>query len=190
MEGLFSLRRRASRHGPRGQPPVTPDRNGGKGNAGGSNRNRENEGITSSGNNLMKRRGSTSSLIPPPFDMTDLGGKENREVCLILFLVSSSHLTPYTAYPHWYSLVSQCAFFNALPLAKMFRTALSSRAYPFLECPWGWSGRSELRSDQLYRSEEYPWLYAPWGKGRCRGSECSSAGTCTGELMMGRRALR
>lgn len=90
MEGLFSLRRRASRQGPRGQPPVTPDRNSGKGNVGGSSRNRENEGITSNGNNTIRRRvSSTSSLIPPPFDMTDLGARENREVCFILMLASS-----------------------------------------------------------------------------------------------------
>ncbi|KAG2347113.1 hypothetical protein BDR05DRAFT_987725 [Suillus weaverae] len=110
MEGLFSLRRRASRQGPRGQPPVTPDRNGGKGNVGGSNRNRENEGITSSGNNVMRRRvSSTSSMIPPPFDMTDLGARENREPIRIgtLWYLNVHSPTPYRwqkcsalLYPH------------------------------------------------------------------------------------------
>ncbi|KAG1776463.1 hypothetical protein EV702DRAFT_335147 [Suillus placidus] len=110
MEGLFSLRRRASRQGPRGQPPVTPDRNGGRGNVGGSNRNRENEGITSSGNNVMRRRvSSTSSMIPPPFDMTDLGARENREPIRIgtLWYLNVHSPTPYRwqkcsalLYPH------------------------------------------------------------------------------------------
>ncbi|KAG1873071.1 hypothetical protein DFJ58DRAFT_409880 [Suillus subalutaceus] len=110
MEGLFSLRRRASRQGARGQPPVTPDKNGGKGHVGGTNRNRENEGITSSGNNVIRRRvSSTSSLIPPPFDMTDLGARENREPIRIgtLWYLNVHSPTPYRwkkcsalLYPH------------------------------------------------------------------------------------------
>ncbi|KAG1752141.1 hypothetical protein EDB19DRAFT_1094010 [Suillus lakei] len=111
MEGLFSLRRRASRQGARGQLPVTPDRNVGKGNVhGSSNRNRENEGVTSSGNNVVRRRvSSTSSLIPPPFDMTDLGARENREPIRIgtLWYLNVHSPTPYRwqkcsalLYPH------------------------------------------------------------------------------------------
>ncbi|KAG0704129.1 hypothetical protein DFH29DRAFT_913089 [Suillus ampliporus] len=102
MEGLFSLRRRASRQGPRRQPPVTPDRNAGRGNVhGGNNRNRENEGITGSGNNAPRRRvSSASSLIPPPFDMTDLGARENREPIRIgtLWYLNVHSPTPY----RWY----------------------------------------------------------------------------------------
>ncbi|KAG2366333.1 hypothetical protein BDR07DRAFT_1480198 [Suillus spraguei] len=108
MEGLFSLRRRASRQGPRGQPPVTPDRNGGKSNVGGSNRNRENEGITNSGDNVIRRRvSSTSSLIPPPFDMTDLGEERTPIRIGTLWYLNVHSPTPYRwqkcsalLYPH------------------------------------------------------------------------------------------
>lgn len=77
MEGLFSLRRRASRQRPRGQPPVALDKDAGNGN-GSHGSDRENGGNLSSG--MRRRVSSASSLIPPPFELTDLGTRENREV--------------------------------------------------------------------------------------------------------------
>lgn len=95
MEGLFSLRRRASRRGPRGELLVTPDKNAGNGNGNEDHSsNRENEGNGGNlGNGMRRRMSSLSSLIPPPFDMTDLGARENREVNL--FVAGSRSATHY-----------------------------------------------------------------------------------------------
>jgi hypothetical protein len=150
MEGLFSLRRRASRRGPRGQPPVTPDKNSGNGNGngnGGHSSNRENEGNGSNNNGTRRRMSSTSSLIPPPFDMTDLGSRENREVSLFSrpWLQVRNLPCLFSAHSHRHPLVSQCPLPNAISLGKMFCIALPARAHSFLECSWWWSWRSELR---------------------------------------------
>ncbi|KAG1819261.1 uncharacterized protein BJ212DRAFT_1345067, partial [Suillus subaureus] len=159
MEGLFSLRRRASRQGPRGQPPVTPDRNGGKGNVGGTSRNRENEGITSSGNNVIRRRvSSTSSLIPPPFDMTDMGARENREPIRIgtLWYLNVHSPTPY--------LWQKC---SALLYPHVLILSWSA--------PGGGRGVVSLDLINCTEVRSTPGFTHPGARGDVGGDECSSA---------------